>query len=41
MLLATDLGGQSLLAHAAAGGDRELFEAVLTAMREKLDREQV
>ena len=40
-MLATNDEGQSLGARAAAVGNRELFEAVLTAMREKLDREQV
>ena len=41
MLLATALWGQSLASQAAADGNRELLEAVLTAMREKLDQEQV
>ena len=36
MLLAS-----GLVAQAATDGNRELFKAVLTAMREKLDREQV
>ena len=41
MMLATNRSGRSLASQAAAGWNRELFEAVLTAMREKLDQEQV
>ena len=41
MLLATNRSGRSLASQAAADGNSEFFEAVLTAMTEKLDKEQV
>lgn len=41
MLTTTDFEGQSLLAQAALEGERTAFENVLTALRERLQSNQV